>query len=304
MPFSALLPFLPALAGGVSGIAGMIGNRNSRQDALAAQDRANAHAGAQRDLAINELNKIPGIAQSNFNPYIQRGQQAQDLANTQFNRMSANPMGFLDEITSGYKPSSGYQFREKKALEAARNSAAAGGLSGTGFDQREQAELVNGILGQDMQQYLANVLGIQGSGLAGQMHEADRGYNASSQMADMLATNQSQLAGVHHGGSMFNRLNAMQQGRNASDARAGQYESFGGLMGALGSLGGKNGPTADQWSALLSTLGFGSNDNQGAKGAANLNTNRGVAQGTLPGRVPNQIGQNGMQLPWPLRRGG
>lgn len=177
------------------------------------------------------LQQAHQMGKDTFDPYINRGHAAQDRASGQYNRMSENPMDFLNQITEGYSPSEGYRFREKHALNAARNSAAAGGISGTYNDQLGQADLVNGLLGQDMQQWLQNVLGVQGMGLQGLENEAGRGFGASQSLADLLGN----IAGSQAGLS-YNRDQA------SSNSLGNIIGGIGGLAGSLaGAFGGGGG---------------------------------------------------------------
>ena len=57
--------------------------------------------------------------------------------------------------------------RKKDLLGVARNAAAGGGYAGLPFDQEQQTTLVNALMNDDMQQWLQNVLSIQGTGLTG-----------------------------------------------------------------------------------------------------------------------------------------
>lgn len=169
------------------------------------------------------LAQVHQMGKETFDPYIQRGHKAQDTLSGHYNRFAGSPMDFLNEIISGYSPSEGYKFREKKALEAARNAAAQGGISGTHNDQAAQAELVTGLLGQDMQQWLQNVLGIQGTGLQGLENEAGRGFGASQSLADLLGN-----VGGSQAGLAYNR-------QQADRDRTGNL--IGGLSGLLGTAG-------------------------------------------------------------------
>jgi len=169
---------------------------------------------------MDYLNQVRGVGEQYLKPFIGRGEAAQDQASQAYQQMLQNPTTFVDQIMSSYKPSQGYQFREKSALDAARNAAAAGGFSGTGYDQREQAGLVSGLLGQDMQQYLQNILGVQGTGLSGQQHVANQGFNASNSLADYIGT------------SLGNQA-MLKQAQNRQSAA-----NLGGLLGAAGQFAG------------------------------------------------------------------
>ncbi|MEO6077575.1 MAG: hypothetical protein ABIP54_02200 [Candidatus Andersenbacteria bacterium] len=192
------------------------------------------------DAARPYLDQIPGVAKEQYNPYINRGNAAQEQVSGQYNRFASNPMDVINEIISSYKPSEGYKFREQKALGAARNSAAQGGFSGTQYDQEQQAELANGLLGDDMQQWLSNVLGVQGAGLQGQQHVADTGFNASTQLADILTNALSQQGNLAFGGQQYE--NSQDQGLLGGLSQLiGLGSQVGGLMGGLPSFGGGGG---------------------------------------------------------------
>lgn len=135
------------------------------------------------------LNQVPGVAKENLSPYVERGNAASNIAQGQYNRMSQNPMDVLNEILSSYNESPGYQYQQGVMGRELGNTAAAGGFAGTEEDQRQRGELVRSLLGQDMQQYLQNVLGIQGTGLQGQENTMNRGFNASGDLANILGSN-------------------------------------------------------------------------------------------------------------------
>lgn len=193
--------------------------------------------------------QIPGIGKQYYEPFINAGQQAQGLSSEQYNKMSANPKDYLDELVSGYKPSQGYQFREKRALDAARNSAAQGGLSGTYNDQHDQSQMVNDMMGGDIQQYLANVLGIQGGGLAGQERTIDRGFNASGNLANYLGNAMGNRAGLAYGRENTENQNALNYQNDQRDyaaaEKANNMQMLGSIFGGMGDMFGGGGGLGD-----------------------------------------------------------
>lgn len=184
------------------------------------------------DAAMPYLNQIPDVGHQYYDPYVNQGLQASQGAGEQYNQMSSDPMAYLNQILSGYKPSEGYQFREKRALNAAGNSAASAGLAGTENDQINRAGLVNSLMGDDMQQFLQNVLGIQQTGLTGQERQSDRGFLASSSLADLLGGNLDTQGGYAYQG-------ARQQGANDANRRNQFFNLITGLFG--GRSGGRFG---------------------------------------------------------------
>jgi hypothetical protein len=205
----------PLIGAGIGLATSLLNNRNS-----------NRRAG-QVD---QQLAGVPQFGRDAYQPFINRGMQAQDQAADTYQQMQQNPTSFVDQIMQSYKPSQGYQFRQKNALGAARNSAAQGGFTGTSYDQMQQAELANGLLGQDQQQYLQNILGVQGTGLAGQQHLGDMGYNASGNLADYLGNAQGMRAQL---GASQNQ----QRGLNESGLGAAFGQFAGAGMQGLGGIG-------------------------------------------------------------------
>jgi hypothetical protein len=135
-----------------------------------------------------QLGQIQGFGREAYNPFIQQGQQAQNQLSPQYQQMAQNPQSIYDQAFQGYKPSAGYQHKQKLLNEAAHNTAASGGYLGTEGDIARRSEGINGLLGTDMEEYLKHIFGIQGRGIAGLQGQADQGYNAASSLADYLGT--------------------------------------------------------------------------------------------------------------------
>lgn len=252
---AALISALPALIQAGSSLAGSyLSGRGS--------------SGGSSGNASSYLNQIAPMAREQFNPYAQQGMQAQNQASNQYNRMSSDPMSYINQIISGYKPSAGYQFKEQKALDAARNSAAAGGFAGTRNDQMQQADMAQGLAGQDMQEWLSNVLGIQGAGLSGQQHVADRGYNASQSLANMLSSALGSQSGLAYEDQKERRGNNQAlMGGLSNLIGMGANTAFGGGSGGMSSLAGMlGGGTASGGTASRGVQPFGQNS-----GFGNLN---------------------------------
>lgn len=149
------------------------------------------------DAAMPYLNQIPGMEKGYYDPYINRGNEAGNRLTPQFNQMSSDPSAFLESIMKNYTPSRGYQLSHDEALRAAGNTAAAGGMRGSLSDIENESRLTDVLMGNDMQQWLQNVLGIQKEGTAGLTHQFDTGFDATKgltgDLSNVLGT-QSQLA--------------------------------------------------------------------------------------------------------------
>jgi hypothetical protein len=211
------------------------------------------------------LQAIPGMAREAYNPFIEQGQrssaympemqstyknmydnsqipaiyqQAENMyANNPtgdvYSSMGQDPKAFINSIMKDYNPSEGYKFKEGRMLGAARNAAAQGGFAGTPYAQEEQADLVRGLLGGDMQEWLSNVLGVQGSGLSGgerMMEGRERAMGNRAQMAAQML--QGRERGLQHEmqghqfreergyGAADNLINALMQSQIAQGGAA------------------------------------------------------------------------------------
>ena len=224
------------------------------------------------------LDQIPGVAKQYYEPFAKEygpaQQEAKDVYNRmleqysspkvnyqnvpeEYNTMARNPSGFLNDIMKTYEPSTGYKFKEGRMGSAARNTAASGGFAGTQYDQEQQAQLIKDLLGEDMQQYLTNVMGAKTEGLGGMErmmggrekayeqqagsaeNRAKRAYEATNELAQSIMNslgNQGQLG----------FQGARQSAANRGQERAGAMSLFGDTMQAIPSIvnrfgGGGNG---------------------------------------------------------------
>ncbi len=148
------------------------------------------------DAAMPYLNQIPGVGHNAYDPYIQEGQNAYNQMQGPISQMTQDPAAFLEKIMGSYEPSKGYQLRRDEALRAAGNTAAAGGMRGSMQDIESESRLTDSLLGEDMQQWLNNVLGLQTQGLQGQQVFYNSGLQSSGNLADLLGGALNQKAGL------------------------------------------------------------------------------------------------------------
>lgn len=139
------------------------------------------------NAAMPYLEQIPGVAEKYYNPYITMGQEAGNNIHSEYQQMLSDPEAYINAIYAAYEPSDAYQYQQEQMLDTASNASAAGGYTGTEDDIRRQEEITQGLLSQDMQQWLNNVLGVTNTGLQGESHLNDIGYGASGQAANMTA---------------------------------------------------------------------------------------------------------------------
>ncbi len=173
-----------------------------------------------RNSGKKDLNRLAGYGQQAYNPFIQQGQQAQQQLSPQYSQMAGNPTDFYNQILQQYQPSAGYQHQAGKLNQLAHNKAAAGGYAGTAGDIFEHGEGLQGLMGQDMQQFLQNILGIQGAGQQGLEGQVGRGFQASGSLADYLG-----------GASQLQARNKMFNNYIGNENRMSGLSALSGLIG-------------------------------------------------------------------------
>jgi len=188
-----------------------------------------------QDAANKYLNQIPGVGHDAYDPYINQGRESGANAHSQYESMINDPQGFINNILNGYKESEGYQYQKGQLEKSLSNTAAAGGIRGTPQDQLNQGEGVQKLLSADQQQWLTNVLGRYDKGLGGEEVEAERGYNASGNLADILGGNLNQQGEI-----AFN--DQQQKNKSRSDTINALIKAFGTAGGFL--VGGPAGAAA------------------------------------------------------------
>lgn len=199
------------------------------------------------DAASGYLNQIPGELHGIMDPYINRGNDQYGNLNSMYGSMASDPSGYLNKMLSQYQQSKGYQLQRDEATRAAGNSAAAGGQRGSLADITNQSRLTDSLMGNDMQQWLQNAMGIQNEGLAGQQHFYDQGYESSTGLA----------------GDLSNLL-----GSQASNAFAGRNQENAGIQGLFSALLGAGGATAGQFLGGGKKSGGGMPQGYGSDGGA------------------------------------
>lgn len=123
-----------------------------------------------------------------YDPYMQQGQQAGNELYPDYSNMMKDPGAYLESLMQGYEPSTAYQQKFGAMSQAAGNTAAAGGMRGSLGDIQNQAGLSQSLMGEDMQQWLQNVMGIKGAGLQGLGNFYEKGYGATSDKANILGS--------------------------------------------------------------------------------------------------------------------
>lgn len=176
------------------------------------------------DKAMPYLDQLPDELKQYFQDYMNWGKSAYGTMNPVLSQMTTDPTGYLNKIMGAYEPSRSYQLQKDEMTKSAGNTAAAGGMRGSLGDITNEARITDTLMGNDMQNWLRNVMGLQDTGLQGMGHIFDTGFNANQAYAGDLGNirgTQAQLA--------F-------QGQREANADKGDL--FKGLLGALSSIAG------------------------------------------------------------------
>jgi len=184
--------------------------------------------------AMNYYNKIPGIVQPYFDPYIQAGKNAMPNYQNTVSNMMGDPTGFINSIMDTYYESPQYKFEKDQAVTAADNAASLGGTLGTGAHQSQVADYVRQLSSEDQQRYLQNALGVQGTGLQGTQGIINQGYGASGSLAGILSGNQESLGSLAYDKSQRQTSGGVQGIAGLAKLGASAFGGMGGGFDASG----------------------------------------------------------------------
>lgn len=176
------------------------------------------------------LDKVPGILQETYGPYMQHGQQAYPELSQTYGSMSEHPDQYIQHIMDQFSSSPQYQQQLNAMLESGQNASAQGGMTG---DVGGQAHLADMLSSDNMQQWLKNVSDIQGQGIQGQQHFYDTGFDASKNYSGDLANMMQTSAGLG-----MNR--ARDSNQSQSDKMSALFQAAGLGAGYLAGRGKKN----------------------------------------------------------------
>lgn len=152
------------------------------------------------DKAMPYLEQVPDTVSKYFDPYIDLGMQQGNQAANTYSSMVSDPAAFYNNLVGGYESSDYYKYQQDELSDQMAANAAAGGYTGTEQDMQNQAEMTQGLLSKDEQQYYNNLMQLLTGGLGGEQQNYMTGYNASSKAEDDLVSNLNAEAGLAYKG--------------------------------------------------------------------------------------------------------
>lgn len=192
----------PSFGGGVTNfLSGLFGNSDQPfEDAM--------------DQYREWANKAQGVQ----NPFLQAGTGAIAPYQQWLSGMQ-DPSGFINNLMGKYQESPWAKYEQQQGIRSGQNAASASGMIGsTPFAQQLQQNAQN-ISSQDMQNWLAHVLGINTQYGAGEQNLMGMGQNAANSLTNMY-------------GDM-----GRQMGAGAFGSGAGQNQDRNNLWGGLFNMG-------------------------------------------------------------------
>lgn len=176
------------------------------------------------DYARQFMNNVPQYGKDAYNPYIQQGQEAFGNLSPEYLEMLKNPQAMLNKDMAGYEESDLYKYMAPRLEQGMENTAAHGGYAGTMGDRLNHADLVRGLMSQDIGSYLDRVKGYRGTGMQGMESAVGRGFQGAGSLADYLGTadvNRSNLEFAGKSQQSMNKSSFMNALMKAMAAAAG-----------------------------------------------------------------------------------
>lgn len=144
-------------------------------------------------------------AANEFEPYSQFGQRGMGRFEDWLSGMK-DPTSFINNLMGKYQESPWSRFSKDQAMRASTNAASASGTIGSTPFANEVAQNAAGISSQDMQNWLAQVLGINSQYGQGWQNAINTGTNANAGRANIFS-NRGNMEGYLAGGKAGARNN-------------------------------------------------------------------------------------------------
>lgn len=205
----AIDPYLAAGAGGMigGGLASMFGNWTN-----------------PADEAMPYLEGLPGQMKPYFDPWIDAGKRQIPGLEDEYGKLTGDPGAFINNMGKGYQQSPGFEFAMKRALGAANQSSAAGGMAGSPAAQEWSQGIASNMAAKDYNNWLQNALGAYNRGLSGRENMFGTGAKMGADFGNTIGNVELQKALLKY------------MGQNAENQREGEmWGALGSGIGAIGS---------------------------------------------------------------------
>lgn len=153
-------------------------------------------AGAPYDQATDTLKQYYNQAQGYQNPFFNMGTSAIPQYQQWLQGMQ-NPSGFINNLMGQYQQSPWAKFQQEQAIRMANNQGSASGLTGSTPMAQFMQENARNISSQDMQNWLANVIGVNtqyGQGIGNMLTGGQNAANAMTNLAGQYGQDFANLA--------------------------------------------------------------------------------------------------------------
>jgi hypothetical protein len=132
------------------------------------------------------LDQIPGQTNQYGQPFFETGKNQLPGLDAIYKQLMTNPQAVMDMLSKGYKQSPGYANRLGAGEQAITNSAAAGGMLGTGEHQTNAGKFAENFASDDYNKFMEQIMSLFSGGVGGSQHLADQGQQAGSDMAKRI----------------------------------------------------------------------------------------------------------------------
>lgn len=143
-------------------------------------------------------------AKSYQQPFYDAGVNSIAPYQASLNKM-ADPQEYFNSIMSGYSSSPYAKYEQQNAMNAATNSASASGMTGSTPLMMQEEQTASDISSKDMDQYFADILGINKDYLTGLDSLIKGGQGSANSMTNLFSNLGQSMGGLSFAGTEAQR---------------------------------------------------------------------------------------------------
>lgn len=178
-----------------------------------------ANSGKPYDKAMDQYSKYFNQGIDTQKPYNEAGLNALTNQQDLLKKMS-DPSGFINDLMGKYQESAGAKYQQQQGMRTANNIGSASGLSGSTPLMQQAQQNSQGIASGDMQNWLANALGVNKDVMSGYNDIRKGGQDAADTMSKLFGQSASDMANMQYGKT-----------RNEQNDRSNFWGGLGKFMG-------------------------------------------------------------------------